>query len=326
MTPVLRPSEETIRSAAEFLGHHLEPAPLVLERALGELIGVETYVQCEFHNPVRSFKIRGALNLVHQLVQQGTIARALTASTGNHGAAMAYACTKFALPLVVGVPEDCDESKVALIRRFGAELRYIGHDLDATKQRMLDEPLPSNEVFIEDGSNPQIVAGTSTIGREIVRALPEVATVLVPVGNGALIGGLGTALKNHNPAIRLIGVQSQEAPCMAYSFNAGRPIANRTCTTFASGMAVRVAVPEALELMLDIVDEMMLVSDREIAAAMRLFARHTDYLPEPAGSAPLAAALKLDTSPKGPLCLIATGANIDAELRRQITNPNPQEI
>ena len=326
MTPVLRPSEETIRSAAEFLGHHLEPAPLVLERALGELIGVETYVQCEFHNPVRSFKIRGALNLVHQLVQQGTIARALTASTGNHGAAMAYACTKFALPLVVGVPEDCDESKVALIRRFGAELRYIGHDLDATKQRMLDEPLPSNEVFIEDGSNPQIVAGTSTIGREIVRALPEVATVLVPVGNGALIGGLGTALKNHNPAIRLIGVQSQEAPCMAHSFNAGRPIAGQTCTTFASGMAVRIVVPEALELMLDIVDEMMLVSDREIAAAMRLFARHTDYLPEPAGSAPLAAALKLDTSPKGPLCLIATGANIDAELRRQITNPNPQEI
>ena len=320
MPPILQPTAQTSREAAALLSRHLTPAPLVRADGLGALLGVETHVQCEFHNPVRSFKIRGALTLVDHLVGGGKTRCVLTASTGNHGAAMAYACDKLGLPLTVGVPEGCDESKVALIRRFGAQLQYLGSDLDATKEIMLTERLPAGTVFVEDGSNPQIVAGTSTIGAEIARALPEVATVVVPVGNGALIGGLGTALKRHNPAVRLVGVQSAAAPCMALSFAAGAPIDTEACATFASGMAVRVAVPQAVELMLEVVDEMALVGESDIEDAMRHFHHHANYLPEPAGCAPLAAALKLRPTLEGPLCLVATGANIDDGLRRRITH------
>ena len=135
------------------------------------MLGREVLLKREDTQPVFSFKIRGALTLVDHLVGGGKTRCVLTASTGNQGAAMAYACDKLGLPLTVGVPEGCDESKVALIRRFGAQLQYLGSDLDATKEIMLAEPLPMGSVFVEDGSNPQIIAGTSTIGAEIAQDL-----------------------------------------------------------------------------------------------------------------------------------------------------------
>ena len=246
----LRPTHGDTTAAAQIIARHVEPTPLKEEPSFSEHLNANIFVKYEFLNPVRSFKIRGALNLAYALANSRSVSRVITVSTGNHGAAMAFACREYNLPLTVGVPVNCDQSKLELIRQFGGELEMIGRDLDETKELLQQRPTSPDTVFIEDGSCPEIVAGTSTIGREIVQELPNVEVVIVPVGNGALIGGIGTALKEFNPSIRIIGVQSDLAPCMALSFQARHPVDTESCDTFATGMAVRVSIPEAVDLML----------------------------------------------------------------------------
>ena len=264
----LRPAHGDTTAAACIIGQHVEPTPLKKEKAFSESLNAEVFVKYEFLNPVRSFKIRGALNLAHALANSKNVSRVITVSTGNHGAAMAFACREYNLSLTVGVPVNCDQSKLELIRQFGGELEMIGRDLDETKELLQGRPLSPDTVFIEDGSSPEIVAGTSTIGSEIVQQLPNVEVVIVPVGNGALIGGIGSALKEFNPSIRVIGIQSDLAPCMALSFEAGHAVDTESCDTFATGMAVRVSIPEAVDLMLAVVDEMWVVSETDLKEAM----------------------------------------------------------
>lgn len=315
----LRPVHGDTTAAARVIAQHVEPTPLKKEIAFSESLNADVFVKYEFLNPVRSFKIRGALNLAHALAESKSVSRVITVSTGNHGAAMAFACREYNLPLTVGVPVNCDQSKLELIRQFGGELEMIGHDLDETKELLQQRPLSPDTIFIEDGSCPEIVAGTSTIGWEIVQELSNVEIVIVPVGNGALICGIGAALKEFNPSIRIIGVQSDLAPCMALSFQAGHPVDTESCDTFATGMAVRVSIPEAVDLMLSVVDEMWVVAETDLKEAMGIFYRYTGYLPEGAGVAPLAAALKMHTVLENKkVCLIATGANVDEALRQEI--------
>ena len=315
----LRPTDIDTTAAACIIAQHVEPTPLKKETAFSEALNADVFVKYEFLSPVKSFKIRGALNLVHALANSQNVSRAITVSTGNHGAAMAFACREYDLSLTVGVPVNCDQSKLELIRQFGGELEMVGRDLDETKELLQGRPLSPGTVFIEDGSSPEIVAGTSTIGLEIVQALPNVEVVIVPVGNGALIGGIGAALKAFNPSIRIIGVQSDLAPCMALSFDAGHPVDTESCDTFASGMAVRVSIPEAVDLMLAVVDEMHIVSETDLKEAMGTYYNHTGHLPEGAGVAPLAAALKMCTALKNKtVCLIASGANVDDTLQQEI--------
>ena len=315
----LRPAHRETTAAARIIAQHVEPTPLKKEIAFSESLNADVFVKYEFLNPVRSFKIRGALNLAHTLANSKSVSRVITVSTGNHGAAMAFACRAYNLPLTVGVPVNCDQSKLELIRQFGGELEMIGRDLDETKELLQQRPLSPDTVFIEDGSCPEIVAGTSTIGSEIVQQLPNVEVVIVPVGNGALIGGIGTALKEFNPSIRVIGVQSDLAPCMTLSFEARHAVDTESCDTFATGMAVRVSIPEAVDLMLAVVDEMWVVSETDLKEAMGVFYNHTGHLPEGAGVAPLAAALKMRTALENKtICLIASGANVDDTLRQEI--------
>ncbi len=315
----LRPAPGDTIAAARVIAQHLDPTPLKKEKTFSESLNAEVFVKYEFLNLVRSFKIRGALNLAHALANSKSVSKVITVSTGNHGAAMAFACQEYNLPLTVGVPVNCDQSKLELIRQFGGELEMIGRDLDETKELLQQRPLSPDTVFIEDGSCPEIVAGTSTIGSEIVQELPNVEVVIVPVGNGALIGGIGTRLKEFNPSIRVIGVQSDLAPCMTLSFQAGHAVDTESCDTFATGMAVRVSIPEAVDLMLAVVDEMWVVSETDLKVAMGVFYNHTEYLPEGAGVAPLAAALKMRTELEDKaVCLIASGANVDDVLQQEI--------
>ena len=315
----LRPAHADTIAAARAIAQHVEPTPLKKEGAFSECLNAGVFVKYEFLSPVKSFKIRGALNLAHALTDGKNVSRVSTVSTGNHGAAMAFACREYNLPLTVGVPVNCDQSKLELIRQFGGELEMIGRDLDETKELLQQRPSSPDTVFIEDGSCPEIVAGTSTIGWEIVQALPNVEVVIVPVGNGALIGGIGTALKEFNSSIQVIGVQSDLAPCMALSFQAGHAVDTESCGTFATGMAVRVSIPEAVDLMLAVVDEMHMVSETDLKEAMGAFYNHTGHLPEGAGVAPLAAALKMRTALENKtVCLIASGANVDDALQQEI--------
>ncbi len=315
----LRPTLEETRAAAEVIGQYLPVTPISREDSLGGSAGAALYVKHEYKSPVGSFKVRGALNLVNEVVQGGVVKRLSTASTGNHGAGMAFACGRLGVPLTVGVPVGADRSKVALVERFGAELEFLGRDLDETKELMLARPQNPTDFFVEDGDSPAIVAGTSTIGREIAKDLPQVEVVVVPVGNGALIGGIGSALKATNPDIQVIGVQSEAAPCMTLSFREGAPRDTESCETFATGMAVRISIPAAVELMLEVVDEMVLVSETELKEAMGLFYGVTGTMVEGAGAAALAAVPKIQNWLLGKtVCLVASGANLDQEIQQEV--------
>ena len=316
---MLRPTQENIMSAADRISKFQDPTPCVLQSGLSEIIGTETYAKIEYLNPVRSFKLRGAVNLVQQLAESKNISRVLTASTGNHGAAMSFACREFGMPIIVGVPVNADRKKTDLIEEFGGQLEFLGDDLDETKEHMLKSPLGPGHIFIEDGSSPEIVAGTATVGLEVLAQVEDLDALIVPVGNGALIGGIGTLVKEKNPNIKVIGIQAELASCMALSFKAGRPIDTKSCATFAGGMAVRIAIPEAVDLLLDVVDEILLVSEDEMKRAMVLYYRCTQEIVEGAGAAALAAALRYPEKMQNQtICLIATGANVDPQLKQEI--------
>ena len=232
---------------------------------------------------------------------------------------MAFACRQFGVPIEVGVPEDCDRRKAELIRQFGADLRFVGRDLDETREILQSELDKDRQIFVEDGSSPDVVAGTATIGLELQEQLSDMEVVVVPVGNGALIGGIGAMIKDRMPAAKVVGVYAEKAPCMALSFDAGKPIDTASCATFAGGVAVRVAIPAAVQLVNEVVDEMLPVSDEDMKVAMAEYYRCSGELPEGAGAASLAALTRYPANFSGrSVCLIASGANVDEKLRTEV--------
>jgi threonine dehydratase len=306
-------------AAAKRIAKFMSRTPLHRHAEFSTKYSADVHIKKEFLNPVGSFKLRGALNLV-QVLQNSTDRKSIiTCSTGNHGSAMAFACRQFHVPIEVGVPEDCDRRKAELIRQFGADLRFVGRDLDETKEILQSELDENRQIFVEDGSSPDVVAGTATIGLELQEQLSDMEVVVVPVGNGALIGGIGAMIKDRMPAAKVVGVYAEKAPCMALSFDAGKPIDTESCATFAGGVAVRVAIPAAVQLVNEVVDEMLSVSDEDMKAAMAEYYRYSGELPEGAGAASLAALARYPANFSGrSVCLIASGANVDEKLRTEV--------
>lgn len=315
----LRPDYAMASAAAKRIAKFMSRSPLHRHAEFSTKYSANVHIKKEFLNPVGSFKLRGALNLV-QVLQNSTDRKSIiTCSTGNHGSAMAFACRQFHVPIEVGVPEDCDRRKAELIRQFGADLRFVGRDLDETKEILQSELDENRQIFVEDGSSPDVVAGTATIGLELQEQLSDMEVVVVPVGNGALIGGIGAMIKDRMPAAKVVGVYAEKAPCMALSFDAGKPIDTESCATFAGGVAVRVAIPAAVQLVNEVVDEMLSVSDEDMKAAMAEYYRYSGELPEGAGAASLAALARYPANFSGrSVCLIASGANVDEKLRIEV--------
>jgi threonine dehydratase len=233
----------------------------------------------------------------------------VTASTGNHGAATAWAAERTGGRAVVFVPADASETKVALLGDLGAELHTMGADVDESKDLAREHAAANDLPFFEDGAEPAQFDGYAQIGEEILRQLGEApGGVIVPVGNGALIIGI------HRGVGRVRGVVAKEAPVMALSIEAGHPVECDRSATFADGMAVRVAIPLAVEEM-SRGYPIAMVSEREIAHAVRDYAAAGIRVEGAAGSA-LAAFRKLEPRAE-PTVLIVTGRNIDDELHRR---------
>lgn len=247
----------------------------------------------------------------------------MTASTGNHGAATAWAAARLGFPATVFVPVNASQAKVALIQSQGAAIRRAGRDFDETKDAARSFADAENVPFFEDGNEPAQYEGYRTIGREILEQCARPAAVLVPVGNGALIAGIGLALKEHSRQTRIIGVAAKDAPVMALSFQARRPVVCERMATFADGLAVRVAVARAVDAVCRVVDEFVLVSEREIARAVADFST-AGIRVEGAAASGLAALRKVPplSGPLGPTVLVVTGRNIDEDLfTRACTRP-----
>jgi threonine dehydratase len=297
--------------------------PTPLEEAPPELSGGRPlYLKREDVHELGAFKWRGALPALEKYRAGGADA-VVTASTGNHGAATSWAAERTGMRAVVFVPEGASAAKVALLEDLGAELHPVGEDLDDSKELAREHAAANDLPFFEDGAEPAQFDGYEAIGKEIPRQLGQAPdTVLVPVGNGALIIGVGRGIG------RVTGVVAKEAPVMALSWAAGRPVECDRAATFADGMAVRVAIPLAVEEIAQLGTSMMIVSEREIAHAVRDFAA-AGIRVEGSAAAALAAfrnrgwAINAETGERSripepdPTVLIVTGRNIDEGLHRR---------
>ena len=255
-----------------------------------------------------AFKWRGALPALQKYRALGAGA-VVTASTGNHGAASAWAAERMSMRAAVFVPADASQAKLGLLEQLGAELHRVGADLDESKDLAREHAEANDLPFFEDGAEPAQFIGYQAIGEEIGRQLGRPpARVIVPVGNGALIIGVREGIG------RVLGVVAKEAPVMALSVEAGRPVEYDRCDTFADGMAVRVAIPLAVhELRRG--TPMTMVSEREMAHAVKDYAA-AGIRAEGAAASALAAFRKLEPEDL-PTVLIVTGRNIDDELHRR---------
>jgi threonine dehydratase len=304
-----------IREAAEVIDPVFLNTPQYFCEPLSESLGVATVLKVESVNPIRSFKGRGAEYLLHRLGPQP--AGLVCASAGNFGQGMAYAARTRGLSLTVFAAVTANPLKIARMRALGAKVIPDGHDFDEAKDGAMRHAKETGAYYVEDGLLGPIAEGAGTIALELLRMTGPLDAVLVPLGNGSLINGMGLWLKRASPATRIIAVCPAGAPSMEISWRAGKPVSTGPTDTIADGIAVRVPVPEALEIMRTAVDEVMLVSDADIVEAMRLLHRAAGIVVEPAGAAGIAAvANRRDELAGKRVAVPLTGGNVTEEQLR----------
>jgi threonine dehydratase len=296
-----------------------EPAPPGLESFAGR---GDLWLKREDAHELGAFKWRSTAPVVHQLAARGHPA-VVAASTGNHGAAVAWACRRAGVRAVVFLPPGATPGKVALLERLGADVRVAGGDFDGAKAAALAHAEAEGLPFFEDGAEPLQYEAYEAIGVEIAEQSPTPAAAIVtPVGNGALAAGVGAAIARLVPGALRVGVVAGAMPVMAASFDAGRPVEAAAGETIADGLAVRIPVPLAVDRIRGTVDQMVRVSERSIARALAVC--HDAGVPaEPSAAAGLAALRGAEWLPAdGPIVLVVTGRNVDpAVLERARHDP-----
>ena len=298
-----------------------------LELAPPGLTGrTSVYLKREDAHELGAFKWRGALPALESYRRRGA-SGVVTASTGNHAVATAWAAQSLGLAATVFVPEGASRTKLAKLDGLDAELMVVGGDFDETKEHAARYAKDAGLPLFEDGAEPAQLDGYAAIGDEILDELGEQpAAVVVPVGNGALLAGVGRAVGERAPGTQRVGVVSSGAPVMARSWQARHALPSDVCDTIADGLAVRVAIPLAVEWLLSAADEMVEVSEAEIAASVVAF-DDSGVRAEAAAAAALAALPYVDVD--GPVVLVVTGCNIDDELldrcRRVTKRPREKE-
>lgn len=281
----------------------LEPTPATLAD------GRELWLKREDGHELGAFKWRGALPVVERLAASGGHA-VVTASTGNHGAAVAWAASRCGVKAIVFAPADASATKLALLESLSATIRLVDGDLDFAKEEARRFAVRKRLPFFEDGAEPLQYEGYAQIAIELLAQLPQPAAVVIPVGNGALAGGVGSILGARSPSTDRVAVVAKAMPVMADSFEQGRPVEGEGAT-IADGLAVRVAIPLAVERLATAVDRFVRVSERAFAAALVRCA-DAGLIVEPGAGAAFAALRTLDA--EGPLVIVVTGRNVDDAL------------
>jgi threonine dehydratase len=314
--PIHSLTAEAIDAARARIPAAFQRSPQFVSEALSEHVGSPVLVKVESVNPVGCFKGRGAWLAVAELARAGRVDRRrgiVVASAGNFGQGVAYAARALDVPVVVHAATTASEVKVAAMERLGAIVLRSGGDFDAARLAAAADAGQRAWLLLIDGQDPNIAVGAGTMAFELTDAiergdLPQIAEIYVPVGNGSLIAGVGSWLRHAAPNVRVIGVQAERAPAMTLSWRAGRPIETASADTIADGIATRVAIPEALDLMRGTVDDMLLVSETEIAGAQAELTRALTVTVEPAAAAAWAAQRR--TSNGRAAAFVLSGGNV----------------
>jgi threonine dehydratase len=303
------PTLADVLEARRRISAYLRPTPLFGYPGLNELVGTEVFVKHENHQPVGAFKVRGGINLISQLAADERQRGVIAASTGNHGQSIAYAARLFGVPATICVPEHANAVKVDSMRGLGARLIVHGRDFDDAREHCERLAQDHGYRYVHSGNEPLLIAGVATETLEILEDQPGIDVTIVPVGGGSGAAGACIVAKAINPAVRVIGVQSEAAPAAHHSWQACRLVEDRM-ETFAEGLATRTAFELPQKILWQSLDHFVLVSDYAIRAAQALMIDATRNLVEAAGAAPLAAALQLRDQLAGQrVALVLSGGN-----------------
>ncbi len=312
-------TDGAIRDAARILGERVHRTPVLKFEALQGFSGGEVYVKPENLQKTGSFKIRGALYKLESLSEEQKGCGVVAASAGNHAQGVALAARWLSVPCKVVMPEDAPLVKVASTRKYGAEVILHGDSFDQAYEhanRIADDQGLS---FIHAFDGPVIIAGQGTVGLEIVSQVPDVDTIIVPVGGGGLISGIAIAVKSVRPEVRVIGVQAEGASAAYRSFKKGQVVEQAHARTIADGLAIKRPRAGTLKLMKKYVDDLILVSEDDVARAILLYLERARLVTEGAGAASLAGVIsgKIDLGGKKAV-VVASGGNIDVNVLARV--------
>jgi threonine dehydratase len=314
-----------LERAREVVGRAMPPTPAHAWPLLSERLGATAIVKHENHTPIGAFKVRGGLVYVDRLKRERpNTAGLISATRGNHGQSLAFAASRYAVPVTIYVPHGNSVEKNRAMRAFGANLVEHGEDFQSAREEA-ERRAALAGLELVPSFHPDLVMGVATYALELLRTAPDLDVLYVPIGQGSGICGCILARDLLNLKTEIVGVQSTEAPSYALSFSAGTVVRTNSSDTLADGMATRVPDPEALAIIRKGASRIVQVSDDEVAFAMRAYWTDTHNLAEGAGAAALAAALqeknKLRDKRVG---LILSGGNIDFDLfRRWVMDASP---
>ncbi|HET9848043.1 MAG TPA: threonine/serine dehydratase [Candidatus Dormibacteraeota bacterium] len=295
------------RAAAGRIRPHIFATPTLSGEAVG---GPGVWLKAENLQRTGSFKVRGAVNAVLQLSPEQRRRGVITLSAGNHGMALAWAAATIGASCVVVIRDDAPPAKLQAIRGYGAEVILV--PIAEWQQRLEEEQQRRNLTLVHPFDDPAVVAGQGTVGLEVLEAVPDIRTMVVPVGGGGLIAGISLALKQQRKEIRLIGVEPEGAPVVSEGLAAGRPVVPSRLDTVAEALAPPYTRPFTLGIIQRYVDEMRLISDAAIIEALKVVALKSKLVLEPGGAAAVAALLADTTLPR-PAVALLSGANVDGQ-------------
>jgi threonine dehydratase len=310
MTASLVPDLADVLAARQRITPYLRPTPLYHYPALDMLTGAPVWVKHENHQPVGAFKVRGGVNLVSQLGPAERRRGVITASTGNHGQSVAYAARLFGVHAVICMPEQANPVKVESMQALGAEVIFHGQDFDEAREYCEKLAAGHGYRYIHSGNEPSLIAGVATGTLEILENRPDTEVIVVPIGGGSGAAGACVVATAVRPSIEVIGVQSEAAPAAYRSWQARALVADAT-STFAEGLATRTAFELPQQILWELLDDFVLVSEEALRTATRLMIEKTRNLVEPAGAAALAAMLSAPERFAGrKVSIVCSGGNI----------------
>jgi threonine dehydratase len=308
-----------IEAARERLRGAIYETPCAYSQTLSELTGTRCFVKLENLQMTGSFKERGAANLLLQLDETARRRGVVAASAGNHGLAVAFHAARLSIPAVIVMPEWAPLIKVTSARHHGAEVILHGANYDEAYARARELEESRRLLFVHPFDDPRVIAGQGTIGLELLEQRPDLDAVLVAVGGGGLATGIAMAVKSRRPEVRVIGVEADALPAMRRSLDAGERVTLAPASTIADGIAVRQVGELTFELARKLLDDVVTVSEEELANAVLLLLEIEKTVVEGAGAAPLAALVNRTLGLGGArVVLVLSGGNIDVTMLARI--------
>lgn len=310
---------DDIRVASGVIKSKVHRTPLVSSQTLSQTVGSPVYLKLENWQKTGSFKPRGALNVINSLSQAQRERGLVTASAGNHAQAVAWAASAAGVASTVVMPKTAPAAKLAATQGYGAHIILEDNVLNVIS-RAQALAAEHGYTFVPPFDDPAVVAGHGTVGLEVAEDLPTVGTVVVSIGGGGLISGSALALKELHPGVRVVGVEPEGAPAMWRSRQAGHAVRLDKVQTIADGLAAPFAGELNFALVQRYVDDLILVTDDQIRAAMILLLERCKILAEPAGAAALAALLSglVHPKPGAPVVAVVSGGNVDVTRLTQL--------